>query len=121
MGNKLRGQITTEFDGEKINLTLSTNAICELEAVVDQQIHVFLERFEAVDTVRMKDLRLIFWALMLEERPKATLKDAGRLIDSLRGDHQRVMTDAIVAAFPEGDGEGGDRAEGDAGADAPGK
>ena len=121
MGNTLRGQITTEFDGGTINLTLSTNAICELEEAADQPIHLFLERFEPGRVVRMKDLRLIFWALMLDERPKATLSDAGRLIDGLRGDHTRIMSDAIVAAFPEEDGDGGDRADGDAGAGAPGK
>lgn len=120
MGNTLRGQITTDFDGGKINLTLSTNAICELEEAADKPIHLFLERFEPGRTVRMKDLRLIFWALMLDERPKATIKDAGRLIDGLRGDHARIMSDAIVAAFPE-DVEGDDDGAGGADGDAPGK
>lgn len=101
MANKVRGQIPVDFEGEKINLILSTNAICELEDAADLAIDEFLEKFQPGRKVRMKDLRLMFWALMLGERPKATIEDAGKLIDGLRGDHDRIMTEAILAAFPD--------------------
>ncbi len=107
MANKVRGQIAAKFQGEKINLVLSTNSICELEDASDLAIDEFLEKFQPGRKVRMRDLRLMFWALMLEDRPSATIKEAGQLIDGLAGDHDRVMTDAILAAFP-------DAAEGDA-------
>lgn len=112
MANKVRGQIPADFEGEKINLILSTNSICELEDAADLPIDAFLEKFQPGAKVRMKDLRLMFWALMLDERPKATIKDAGALIDELRGDHDRIMTEAILAAFPDAS---------EAGGDAPGK
>lgn len=111
MANKVRGQIAADFEGEKINLLLSTNAICELEDAADLPIDEFLDKFSEGRKPRMKDLRLLFWALMLGERPKATVEDAGALIDGLRGDHERIMTEAIMAAFPDaseaGDGEPG--------------
>lgn len=107
MANKVRGQIPADFEGEKINLILSTNAICELEDAADLAIDVFLEKFQPGGNVHMKDLRLMFWALMLDERPDATIKDAGRLIDELRGDHERIMNEAVLAAFPDAQ-EGGE-------------
>ncbi|GAB5431213.1 MAG: hypothetical protein EpisKO_05830 [Epibacterium sp.] len=113
MANKVRGQVAADFEGEKINLLLSTNAICELEDAADQPIDEFLEaKFGEGRKPRMKDLRLLFWALMLGARPDATLEDAGTLIDGLRGDHQRIMAEAISAAFPDAS---------EAGGDAPGK
>lgn len=107
MANKVRGQIPADFEGEKINLILSTNSICELEDAAGLAIDEFLEKFQPGAKVRMKDLRLMFWALMLDERPGATVEDAGKLIDGLRGDHDRIMTEAILAAFPDAQ-EGGD-------------
>ena len=101
MANKVRGQIPADFEGEKINLILSTNSICELEDAADLAIDVFIEKFQTGGNVRMKDLRLMFWALMLDERPDATIKDAGKLIDGLRGDHDRIMSEAVLAAFPD--------------------
>ena len=83
MANKVRGQISADFEGEKINLLLSTNAICELEDAADLPIDEFLDKFSEGRKPRMKDLRLLFWALMLGERPKATVEDAGALIDGL--------------------------------------
>ncbi|KEJ93986.1 Phage tail tube protein, GTA-gp10 [Pseudosulfitobacter pseudonitzschiae] len=105
MANKVRGQIAAKFQGEKINLVLSTNSICELEDATDQGIDEFLEKFMPGKKVRMKDLRLMFWALMLDERPGATIAEAGALIDELRGDHDRIMTQAILAAFPDAEGD----------------
>jgi hypothetical protein len=111
MANNVRGQIAAQFKGENINLILSTNSICELEDAADQPIDEFLERFEPGKKVRMKTLRLLFWALMLAERPAATIADAGELIDGLRGDHERIMTEAIIAAFPEASDQDGDTPE----------
>ncbi len=101
MANKVRGQIAAKFQGKKINLILSTNSICELEDEAGLPVDQFLEKFMPPQKPRMKDLRLMFWALMLDERPDATISDAGKLIDELRGDHDAIMTQAILAAFPD--------------------
>lgn len=107
MANKVRGEIAADFDGGKINLILSTNAICELEDAADRGITDLLDEIGDPARVRMKTVRLFFWALMLDERPDATVADASKLIDGLRGSHDRVMTDAILAAFPAAQ-EGGE-------------
>lgn len=107
MANKVRGEIAADFEGGKINLILSTNAICELEDAADLSIMEFLDLLK-LPKPRMKTMRLMFWAMMLNERPQATIADAGKVIDGLRGKHEQVMTAAVVAAFPEANkgGEG---------------
>lgn len=121
MANETRGQIRTDFDGTPINLILTTDAICSLEAEEKRRAYADAVTFglplELVkprkingllssiggdpDDVSMTDVVMLFWSLMLADRPEATMKDATRLIDSLRGRHDQVMTAAILAAFPE--------------------
>ena len=105
MANKARGQISADLDGKKMSLALSTNSICELEDAAGKPVTAILDELNDPKGVRMKTVRLMFWALMLEEKPDATLADAGALIDGLRGKHDKIMTDAILAAFPEADGD----------------
>lgn len=102
MANKVRGQIAADFEGKPINLILSTNAICELEDRAGVSIVEFMDRLQT-PAPKLKDARLMFWAMMLDEMPDATLVDAGKLIDGLRGRKDQIMTDAILAAFPDAD------------------
>lgn len=105
MANKKRGEIAADFDGKKIKLILSTDAICQLEDAADLPIVDFLEKLDPENKPRMGAIRLMIWAMMLDARPEATLKDASRLIDGMAGRHQQIMSDAITAAFPEPDGD----------------
>jgi hypothetical protein len=130
MANNERGQIAADFEGKRINLMLSTNAMCSVEA--EEKRRAYLEAHDLkipLDLVKprkiggivealglgadaaMADVRLIFWGMMLDAKPDATDADAGRLIDSLRGKHDQVMIDAINCAFPD---PGEDDDEGDA-------
>jgi len=120
MTNEVRGEIAADFDGKKINLILTTNAMCAVEAEEKRRAFQHAVDFGfPLDQVKprklagivtdlgngeetsIEDVRLIFWGMMLGEKPDATDADAGRLIDGLRGQHDRIMIDAITAAFPE--------------------
>jgi hypothetical protein len=101
MANKVRGQIPANLDGGKINLLLHVNSICELEDAADRPITDILDELNDPKRARMKTVRLMFWAMMLQDKPDATIEDAGRLIQDMRGNHDQVMTDAILAAFPD--------------------
>lgn len=108
MANQHRGEIAVKYDGKEINLILSVNSICALEDRVDCGVQEFLaSRFSDMDNVRMKDIRLLYWALMLQAIPDASLEDAGRLIDGLKGKQHAIMAEAIDRAFPDDDGEAG--------------
>ena len=108
MANKVRGQIPANFDGGKINLLLHVNSICELEDAADRPITDILDELNDPKRARMKTVRLMFWAMMLQDKPDATVADAGQLIQELRGDHDKIMTDAILAAFPQAPDASGD-------------
>lgn len=101
MANRVRGEISANFKGGKINLILSTNSICELEDAAGRPITDILDEIGNPGRVRMKTVRLLFWALMLGEKPDATIGDAGELIDGLRGKHDKIISAAIIAAFPD--------------------
>lgn len=105
MANKIRGEITVKYQGKDIILVLTTNAICDLEDSLDRRITDILDEISNPEAVRMKTIRHIFRAMMKTHSPEATLEQAGELIDSLQGSHDKVMSDALVAAFPEANGK----------------
>lgn len=130
MANEARGEIAAEFEGKPFKLVLTANAICSLEheekrraytqarefglpldQVRPRKINRILTDLSNPDELEFSDVRMMFWAMMLEQKPDATLEDAGRLIAGLSGEFDRIMNDAILAAFPDapdGDQEGGE-------------
>lgn len=109
MANKHRGEIAINVSGVRYKLRLTTNSICELEDLGGRPIGDILDELSNVENVRMSTLRQFFWALMLDDNPDAELKDAGALIDGLKGRHTEVLAEAVHSAFPdaqEGDNAG---------------
>lgn len=100
MANKLRGEIKAELDGQEIILRLTTNAICEIEDADGRPINEIMTEISDIETMRMGTVRRMFWGMMLDAKPDATIQDAGALIDALRGRHTEVLHDAVKAAFP---------------------
>jgi hypothetical protein len=126
MANEYRGQIEVDFAGQPFVLQLSANSICALEyaekkrafaeardfglpldQVKPRKINQILGAIDG-DDVEFSDVRRLFWALMLESKPDATEADAGNLITGLGGNFNQVIEQAILAAFPEADAEGGE-------------
>lgn len=120
MANEQRGEIAAEFEGKPFKLVLTANAICSLEHEEKRRAHAEAREFgkpldqvkprklngiladlSDPDEVEFSDVRMMFWAMMLEQKPDATLDDAGRLISGLSGRFDQVMNDAILAAFPD--------------------
>ena len=99
MANKVRGQIKADFNGQPIGLILTTNALCSLEEADGRPINDILE--EIGTNPRMGTVRRMFWAMMLQGRPEATIADAGALIDGLAGQHTQIISDAVSSAFPD--------------------
>lgn len=100
MANKVRGEIAADFEGKRVKLILHTNSICEIEEKTGVSIIEFVERLQ-VPKPKMSDTRLMFWAMLLEEKPDASLRDAGAVIEGLRGRQDEVISNAILAAFPD--------------------
>lgn len=101
MGNNARGTTTVKFRGDNLNLVLDINAMCELEDKTGLSIQKFLEGLEDESNVKIKDLRLIAWAMMLGQLPGSTEHDAGELLRDMGPEFGDIITEAIQRSFPE--------------------
>lgn len=106
MENPVRGEKEVEFQGNKIVLKLTMNSICKLEASTERSFGMILsglETWDDVSNISMSELRLLFWALMLDALPDASLEDAGDVIALMGGDYLGFILEATQAAFPKAD------------------
>lgn len=110
MANHARGQLSVKYNGSDFILALSVNSICDLEEKSGQTITEIIGDIGTPAKTSMIKIRLLFWAMMLESKPDATLQDAGVLVTSMAGRHDEIMAKAIQLAFPDPvpDGAGGD-------------
>lgn len=107
MGNPARGEVAVDFRGKSINLKLTTNAVCTLEAVHDKSLSQLL--IDLRSDPRITIIRAVYRAMMLNAVPDASLEDAGDLIDGLDPDQQmEVFTRAVEVAFPKTDDADGE-------------
>lgn len=101
MTNAVRGTLSVDFEGRPLRLSLTTNSMCELEALDGRPILEIVGELENFQSARMATMRKMFWAFMLDDRPDATIQDASALMDALRGRTHDVIVSAISAAFPD--------------------
>lgn len=96
------GVLTFEADGQTWRLCASTNALCELEALVvdPEQVALLMSGGDA----NFKTVRAAFLAFLRDHQPELTASDAGNLLDHLG--HARAgaaLAQALMIAFPEAD------------------
>lgn len=114
MGNLIKGEVSFESGGNSYMLKLSTNAICELEAMTGKGVNEFAAGIGDIETFKVTDLRTMFHACLIGGGNKEIEADAvGDLMDGLSiekvGD---LVQRAFSAAFPdaaevdEGEGKG---------------
>lgn len=88
MGNKTRGICDIDVGGAALRLHFTANAMCELEDKANKGFLEFMADFQAASEagkMRLSDVRLMFWAGLIEHQPETTIKDAGRIITDLGG------------------------------------
>lgn len=86
-------------------LVLSVNAICELEEKLGKGIDKIGE--ELGEGVRMRTLRAVVWAGLLEKQPDTKETDAGRIIGEVGIEAAvQAVGNAFAAAFPQGEASG---------------
>lgn len=108
MANKARGEIAVEFEGKRVKLILSFNAMCDLEGSMGRRFPDILEELNDPSRLEFDTVRHVFWGMMLENYPDTTKRDAGNLVQGLRGRTDQIMAQAIEAAFPEANAGGGE-------------
>lgn len=100
MANRLIGEISTKFEGQKYTLRLDYNAIAEFEDMSGKKAFDVFKDFEA-GSPAFRDLRLLIQAALLRHHPDATLILAGDIVSN-DGD---LVTKLLQAAFPSPEAE----------------
>ncbi|MEJ6397042.1 hypothetical protein [Yoonia sp. 208BN28-4] len=99
MGNAAKGVVSVEVEGEKLDLCLDMNAICEIEDLYAMDIQTFMKLIDQgakTERLSLKDLRALLWASMLRSDPKATLVSAGNVAQALGSDLVEVIGKLIA-------------------------
>lgn len=101
MANPHRDEVQVQFRGEPLKLKLSNFAICELEEHFGENMKTIGKRFEDPDAIMTKDIRAIYWAMMLEGMPEATQRDASELIDTFNHENSHLNDKVVELIFPK--------------------
>jgi len=104
MANVHRGQVSLAVGDTTYTLSLSTNALCDLEDLFGKNVTEVAALLGA-DNVSMKTVRGMFWAALQDHHPDVDLKGAGRIItDAGMPAAMEAIGKAFKAAFPENSG-----------------
>lgn len=107
--NKETGKATLDIDGKLYTLQFTTNAMVEVEDLLDMPLPALAALMEDPLRVRVGHVRALFWGGLIEHHPDLTVQDAGALMQLAGGMDGLMpkMEAAFAAAFPSGgDGAG---------------
>ncbi len=109
MANPHKGEVSFEVAGVAYTLSFSTNALCELEAHLDLGINEITALLGDVRKMRLRNVRAVFWAGLLDHHPGITVMKAGELAGHLKLPKViELISNAFALAFPDDDA-GGDK------------
>lgn len=109
MSNPHKGEVAFESWDEKYKLSFSANALVELEEALGKTVQEISTEFMEPDKFRMKNLRVAFWAGLLDHQPDTDMTAAKRALSGLNAiEAVALVTKAFGLAFPSN--EGGDDA-----------
>lgn len=99
MANPHRGEASFKIGGVDYTLAFTTNAICELEELLDRSFKVIVQ-----DMGRLSHARALLWAGLRVKHPAVTLEMAGEIIDTLgMKPCADVIGKALANSFPKAD------------------
>ena len=120
MNNEHKGEVTFDVAGESYVMRRSWNSICELEGLTGRGFYTLsmelaswgppVERGKPkkesaaevnarMDRIRGSTLRAVFCAMLRDERPGMTLREAGDLMDALGTEK---VIEFVMLAFERG-------------------
>ncbi len=110
MANKEKGEVSL---GQKWTLRYSTNALCELEEASGMGAIELANSLADESSLKLKNLRHMLWAGLLENHPGIQAVQAGQIIDELGfGEVGDRIGEAFTLAFPSDDDAEEDQTEG---------
>lgn len=105
MTNQIRGVISEEILGERLNLRLAANEWCELEDEYGKSTDEILKDFFGMvesGKLRIGMLRSMFRASLSGVKPGITSEEAGNIMAEMElAEVGRIVGKVIVASLPE--------------------
>jgi hypothetical protein len=95
MTRKNGGVVTFESEGQEYQLVVDMNALADFEVATGLNAMSILEG--DVSQLSALHIRALFWAMLVQNHPEMTIKDAGRLV--LSG--MEAMNRAVAVAMPQ--------------------
>jgi len=96
MANPHRGEVTFKVADAEYTLAFSTNAICEVETLLDKGLNQIVQSMDRLTTIRA-----LFWAGLREHHPM-TLEEAGVIMhEAGAGAASKAVNQAMSLAFPQ--------------------
>lgn len=105
MVNKVKGEVTLDYDGVTYSMRLDFNALAEFEDAIGGDVNA-LTVLQSPSGLNAKKTRALFWAGLRQCHPDMTLEMAGSILSA----NMHKLGDAMGAAFP--DAEPGNAAAG---------
>lgn len=103
MANPHRGQVAFIVDGTAYTMRLSSNALCDLEGILQRSALAAFTSLAVEPEVRT--VRAIVWAALSESRPGITLAEAGTIIDAVGFvPMMEKLTELVALTYPKAEG-----------------
>jgi hypothetical protein len=102
MANPARGSVAFQVGEKAYTISFSINALCELEALMDQPVARIAKGLEDPESVRMATVRALVWASLRDSHKDVDLKGAGDILEQAGMQHcMEAIGRAFALAFPE--------------------
>lgn len=101
MANPFKGEVAIEVDGQSHKLSYSVNAIIELEEALGKPLEEIVAMMNGAP--RLRDMRVMFWAALIDHQPGVTLEDAKRILSRMSPNEMgeaigRALTHSLPAS-----------------------
>lgn len=102
MANPVKGEVSFEANEKVYKMRFSANALCELEDQVGMGINAIATQLADPNNLRLKTVRAVFWASLLDYHPDITLRQAGDLVTEINmTEALKLITKAFELTFQD--------------------
>lgn len=104
MANPHKGEVSFKAGDDEYILSFSANALAELEDKLGMSVVEIGDLMNDPKKLRMKNVRSIFWAGLLDHQPDTDDKKAAAIFSMISFvEAIKLITNTFIAAFPEED------------------
>ena len=80
MANKFKGDVSFDAGEKTYTMRFSANALCEIEDALGMGVNAVATQLANPESMRLKMVRVVFWAGLRDHHPEITLHQAGEII-----------------------------------------